>query len=64
MLKIKIWSSTAPDNCNVIAEGCYHQNGGLYTKEVLECVAGLPRDYGVGTVTKDRYGFVFEVVSV
>ena len=62
MLKVKTGARGA-DRTALMVEGEHHNNGGVYTRELIEKVANLPVDYTVGTVTKDQ-NFWYKVLEV
>lgn len=62
MLKVKVMAINAPSSA-VMEEGKYHNNGGVYTKEIIEQAARLPQGYSVGTMTMDS-NFCFKVIEV
>ena len=65
MLKLKVWGSGNPKDYRIMTEGHRSANGMcILTKETLERVANLPEGYTVGTVTKNSYGFHYEVIEV
>lgn len=62
MLKVKT-GARGTNRTALMIEGERHNNGGVYTRELIEKVANLPVGYTVGTVTKDQ-NFWYKVLEV
>lgn len=62
MLKVQVMALNGPSTA-IMEEGKYHNNGGVYTREIIEQAARLPQGYSVGMMTMDS-NFCFKVIEV